>query len=144
MKALLLSCLTASLLLTTVVGYTQTTPATTTSAADKAAADAKAKADKKAAAKQARADKKAAAAAAKVTAVTPTPPATPAVSPNPPATPATVKNAPATPKTVTQGVNKSADKAVGTDAKGRTIYEGPRGGRYTLTANGNKEYIKKN
>jgi hypothetical protein len=39
--------------------------------------------------------------------------------------------------------NKSADKAVGTDAKGRTIYEGPRGGRYVLTAKGNKEYIKK-
>jgi colicin import membrane protein len=53
-----------------------------------------------------------------------------------------VKTMPAAP-TVKQGVNKSADKAVGTDAKGRTIYEGPRGGRYTLSPNGNKEYIKK-
>ena len=58
----------------------------------------------------------------------------------------TTQAAPATntkPKTVNQGVNKSADKAVGTDAKGRTIYEGPRGGRYVLTPAGKKEYIKK-
>ena len=42
-----------------------------------------------------------------------------------------------------QAANKSADKSVGTDAKGRTIYEGPRGGRYYMTKSGNKEYIKK-
>jgi colicin import membrane protein len=36
----------------------------------------------------------------------------------------------------------SVDKVVGKDASGRTIYEGPRGGRYYMTANGNKEYIK--
>ena len=51
--------------------------------------------------------------------------------------------APKAPSAPSQGVNKSADKSVGTDAKGRTIYEGPRGGRYTLTKNGNKEYIKR-
>lgn len=96
---------------------------------------AAAKDSAKAAKKAAREAKKAA--AAKTTtapAVTPTPTPTPTPAP---------KTTTAAPKTVTQGVNKSADKAVGTDAKGRTIYEGPRGGRYTLTAAGNKEYIKK-
>lgn len=39
--------------------------------------------------------------------------------------------------------NISADKVVGKDAKGRTIYEGPRNGQYVLSANGSKEYIKK-
>ena len=68
-----------------------------------------------------------------------TAPATPA-----PATPAkpAVKT-PSAPAPAASAANKSADKAVGTDAKGRTIYEGPRGGRYVLTANGNKEYLKK-
>lgn len=65
----------------------------------------------------------------------PTPAVTPATAPK--TTPA------ATPKTVVNPPNKSSDKAVGTDAKGRTIYEGPRGGRYVLTAKGNKEYLKK-
>lgn len=37
---------------------------------------------------------------------------------------------------------KSSDPSVGTDAKGRTIYQGSRGGKYVMTANGNKEYIK--
>lgn len=37
----------------------------------------------------------------------------------------------------------TTDKAVSTDAKGRTIYEGPRGGHYYIDKNGNKEYIKK-
>ncbi len=36
----------------------------------------------------------------------------------------------------------SPDKAIGTDSKGRTIYQGPRGGKYYLTKNGNKEYVK--
>lgn len=94
----------------------------------------------KAAKKAARAEKKAEKAKASA-ATTTTPAVTPAVTPAP--APA-VKPAPATtPKTVTQGVNKTADKVVGTDAKGRTIYEGKKGGRYTLTAAGNKEYIKK-
>jgi colicin import membrane protein len=34
------------------------------------------------------------------------------------------------------------DRVVGTDDKGRTIYEGPRGGHYYINQNGNKEYIK--
>lgn len=37
---------------------------------------------------------------------------------------------------------KTPDKSIGTDAKGRTIYQGPRGGKYYLTKNGNKEYVK--
>lgn len=37
---------------------------------------------------------------------------------------------------------KVADKTIGTDAKGRTIYQGPRGGKYYITKNGNKEYEK--
>ncbi|HEY5462345.1 MAG TPA: hypothetical protein VIJ95_03740 [Hanamia sp.] len=37
---------------------------------------------------------------------------------------------------------KTSDKAISTDAKGRTIYQGPRGGKYYLTKNGNKEYVK--
>jgi colicin import membrane protein len=35
------------------------------------------------------------------------------------------------------------DKVFGKDDKGRTIYEGPRGGRYYINANGNKTYIQK-
>ena len=35
------------------------------------------------------------------------------------------------------------DKITGKDDKGRTIYEGPRGGRYYINSNGNKTYIKK-
>lgn len=57
---------------------------------------------------------------------------------------------PAVTKSVTQSTKSSTttttnnhDKVVETDAKGRTIYEGPRGGRYYITKNGNKEYIKK-
>lgn len=37
---------------------------------------------------------------------------------------------------------KVADKAISTDAKGRTIYQGPRGGKYYINKNGNKEYVK--
>lgn len=45
-------------------------------------------------------------------------------------------------KAVANPINKTADKAIGTDAKGRTIYQGPKGGKYTLSPSGNKEYIK--
>jgi len=45
-------------------------------------------------------------------------------------------------KTVTEGVNKSADKAIGKDAKGKTIYLGPKGGQYTLSESGKKVYVK--
>lgn len=76
---------------------------------------------------------------------------------NPTPAPAVVNN-PTPPQKVTPRVNpqpappvvnnpnpavKSADKVVGQDAKGRTIYEGPRGGRYYINKNGNKEYVKK-
>ncbi len=105
-------------------------------AADKVAAtkaaEAKDKADKAAAKAKEKADK-AAAKAKTVTAPTVT---APAVKPAPAPAP--------TVKPTVQPVNPSADKAVGTDDKGRTIYEGPRGGRYRLSKNGNKEYIKKN
>jgi hypothetical protein len=58
--------------------------------------------------------------------------------------PATTTPAPSkVPAQAASTTNKSGDKVVGTDAKGRTIYEGPRGGRYVLTAKGNKEYLKK-
>ena len=37
---------------------------------------------------------------------------------------------------------KTADAVIGTDAKGRTLYQGPRGGKYYINKNGNKEYVK--
>lgn len=37
---------------------------------------------------------------------------------------------------------KTADKVISTDAKGRSIYQGSRGGKYYIDKNGNKEYIK--
>jgi colicin import membrane protein len=45
-------------------------------------------------------------------------------------------------KTAAEGVNKSEDKAIGKDAKGRTIYLGPKGGQYTVSESGKKVYIK--
>ena len=48
----------------------------------------------------------------------------------------------ATTKTAAEGVNKSEDKAIGKDAKGRTIYLGPKGGQYTVSESGKKVYIK--
>ena len=35
-----------------------------------------------------------------------------------------------------------ADKQVGKDEKGRTIFEGSRGGQYYINSNGNKTYLK--
>ena len=46
-------------------------------------------------------------------------------------------------KSVTDVANKSADKAIGKDASGRTIYLGPKGGQYVLSASGKKEYLPK-
>ena len=37
---------------------------------------------------------------------------------------------------------KTSDKVIETDTKGRTIYQGPRGGKYFINKNGNKEYVK--
>ena len=39
--------------------------------------------------------------------------------------------------------SSTGDRVIGTDEKGRTIYEGKRGGHYYINKNGNKEYIKK-
>ncbi|MBO9595295.1 MAG: hypothetical protein J7599_20485 [Niabella sp.] len=36
----------------------------------------------------------------------------------------------------------SADPVAGTDAKGRTLYRGKRGGTYYINKNGHKEYVK--
>lgn len=47
------------------------------------------------------------------------------------------------PTTSTKTAVKTADKTIGTDSKGRTIYEGPRGGHYYINSKGNKEYISK-
>jgi colicin import membrane protein len=55
----------------------------------------------------------------------------------------TVTTTKTTTTTASQGVNKSSDKAIGTDSKGRTIYEGPRGGHYYVDSKGNKVYVKK-
>lgn len=38
---------------------------------------------------------------------------------------------------------KTADNAIWTDAKGRTIYQGPKGGKYYINKNGNKVYLPK-
>lgn len=46
-------------------------------------------------------------------------------------------------KSVTNVANKSADKAIGKDANGRTIYLGPKGGQYVLSSSGKKEYLPK-
>lgn len=43
---------------------------------------------------------------------------------------------------VSTSTTKRVDQAIGTDAKGRTIYQGPRGGKYYINKNGNKEYVK--
>ena len=61
----------------------------------------------------------------------------------------TVRPEPAPVKTVkkvdkaTEKAAAGEDKIIGKDDKGRTIYEGPRGGRYYINSNGNKTYTKK-
>ena len=59
---------------------------------------------------------------------------TPKVNPTPPVV--------TTQKTATTSTTKVADKVIETDAKGRTIYQGPKGGKYYINKNGNKEYVK--
>ena len=142
-----------------LAGMAQTT---TTKADDKAAKEAQKKADKE----KKKADAKAAKEAAKSTgtnkdgspdmrlkknkdaanakqATTPPPPAPPkpaAVVPNPnPPKQVVPKVTPPQPAPAV----KTTDKVISTDDKGRTIYEGPRGGHYYINKNGNKEYIKK-
>ena len=34
------------------------------------------------------------------------------------------------------------DKQIGKDEKGRSIFQGPRGGQYYINSNGNKTYLK--
>ena len=52
----------------------------------------------------------------------------------------------ATPKKVKTAANVATpandDIVKGTDDKGRTIYEGPKGGQYYINSNGNKSYLK--
>lgn len=77
-------------------------------------------------------------------------PAAPAVSKQPAVVTPAVKPAPVAKKAVVAApavkpaaAANAGDKVVGTDDKNRTIYEGPRGGRYYINKNGNKTYIKK-
>ena len=130
MKQVLSSLVALMILFTSINAHAQVSQASKDSA----------KAAKKAARAEKKAEKAQAAAAA---ATTTTPAVKPAPAPTPAVAPAPAPTVKTTPKSVTQGVNKTADMAVGTDAKGRTIYEGPKGGRYVMTAAGNKEYIKK-
>jgi len=73
----------------------------------------------------------------------PVPPPPVVNNPVPPKTTTATTTIPKTTSPAVNPVNKSADKVVGTDSKGRTIYEGPRGGHYYINKNGNKEYVKK-
>ncbi|MDQ6903299.1 MAG: LPS export ABC transporter periplasmic protein LptC [Bacteroidota bacterium] len=43
---------------------------------------------------------------------------------------------------VSTTTTKTADPVIETDAKGRTIYQGSKGGKYYINKNGHKEYIK--
>ena len=52
---------------------------------------------------------------------------------------ATIAQAPASGGSSTN----NSGKVIGQDSKGRTIYEGPRGGHYYINAKGHKEYVKK-
>ena len=118
----------------------------------KAAASAQAKADKKAAADKTKADKATASThmnkngtVDKRFKANKTPKTSTAAQTSAPS-PAQAANAPSK---VTRSASvartstpKTADKEIGKDAKGRTLYQGPRGGKYYLTKSGNKEYVK--
>lgn len=77
------------------------------------------------------------------TTVQPAPVAQPAATTK---TQAVTKSAPVrvqqTTQTTSSTTSKTADKSIGADSKGRTIYQGPRGGKYYINKNGNKEYVK--
>lgn len=66
------------------------------------------------------------------------------VAPSPDVTTAGTTSTTRPVKKVTNMANTQSpnDKVIGTDSKGRTIYEGKRGGHYYINSNGNKEYIK--
>ena len=57
----------------------------------------------------------------------------------------TTKTASTTTKasTTTTTATTTTDKTAGKDAQGRTIYEGPKGGKYYLNKDGKKVYVKK-
>ncbi len=136
------------------LSYAQTTPATTNAKTEKdikkstgkdknGSPDMRLKANK---------DAKANAKKAKTVVTPPTPAQKPAtrvvthtVKPAPVVTSPTVK--PVTPpvKPVAPTVIRpsTTDKVIVTDDKGRTIYEGKKGGHYFINKNGNKEYVKK-
>ncbi len=42
----------------------------------------------------------------------------------------------------TDGQVRAGDKKVGVDSKGRTLYAGPRGGRYYIDEKGKKHYVR--
>ncbi|AHF14097.1 hypothetical protein [Niabella soli] len=84
--------------------------------------------------------------AAKAQAQAPVAPAPVAPAPAPKAKAAVAKKtAPApvvAPRPAVAQKAPSADQTIGTDAKGRTLYRGPRGGTYYINKNGHKEYVK--
>ncbi|MDE1192773.1 MAG: hypothetical protein PW786_11625 [Arachidicoccus sp.] len=140
MKKIIFSVLFVfGLVLFTNLSHAQVSAAATSIAQDTAKAKKTARKAKYTAKKA-----KAAAAAATTSANAQTAQATTAIAAAPATASSTVKAAKvAKTKTVKAAVNKSADQAIGTDAKGRTIYQGPKGGKYILTSSGNKEYLKK-
>jgi colicin import membrane protein len=78
----------------------------------------------------------------KVKATTPATTAAPAAAPTAATKSVKAPKTKAAPAAALAATAKTADKAIGTDAKGRTIYQGPRGGKYYINKNGNKEYVK--
>ncbi len=56
---------------------------------------------------------------------------------------APINNSATTTQTPAGGSTNNSGKVIGQDNKGRTIYEGPRGGHYYINGKGHKEYVKK-
>jgi len=67
---------------------------------------------------------------------------TPTALPQTKANPVQAKAPTKVPQTARTTAAKTTDQVISTDAKGRTIYQGPRGGKYYINKNGNKEYVK--
>ena|ERR1700754_2954327 len=89
-----------------------------------------------------KADKKAKDAATDATAATEATATKEAADTKEAATKKATKTKTAATKAAAEGVNKSDDKAIGKDAKGRTIFLGPKGGQYTVSESGKKVYLK--
>ena len=47
------------------------------------------------------------------------------------------------PSGATKAIPRATDPQIGTDEKGRPLYQGPEGGIYYINANGNKTYVKR-